>query len=378
MRQLVLPLLLVLFAGAAGAAEPIDPAQAKADPNAPLLWYDVRLFGVEGKGWTETKAPFDRLPAKADGVVRDPVWNLSRRSAGMAVRFVTDAPALHARWTLTSESLALPHMPATGVSGLDLYVKQDGRWRWLGAGRPGSKGTQHQARLVENLPAGKHEFMLYLPLYNGVSSVEVGIAKEKTLFKAEPRPADRQKPIVFYGTSITQGGCASRPGMVHTAILGRRLDYPVINLGFSGNGRMEPEMAQLLAELDPAVYVIECLPNMGAKEVAERTEPLVQTLRKARPKTPILLVEDPTYAHAFLLPNVQKVSSECRGEFRKAYEALTKAGVTDLHYLLGDKLYGDDGEATVDGVHATDLGYQRLADGLQPALTAILRQDKGK
>ena len=205
MRQLVLPLFLFLFVGAIGAAEPIDPAQAKADPNAPLLWYDVRLLGVEGKGWTETKAPFDRLPAKADGVVRDPVWNLSRRSAGMAVRFVTDAPALHARWTLTSDSLAMPHMPATGVSGLDLYVKQEGRWRWLGAGRPGGKGTQHQARLVENLPAGKHEFMLYLPLYNGVSAVEIGIAKEQMLLKAEPRPANRQKPIVFYGTSITQG-----------------------------------------------------------------------------------------------------------------------------------------------------------------------------
>jgi lysophospholipase L1-like esterase len=358
----------------AAAGQVIDPSQAKADDKTALLWYDIRLLGVEGKGWQDTKAPFDRLPGKAEGTVRDPVWNLSRRSAGMAVRFVTEAPVLHARWTLTSESLALPHMPATGVSGLDLYVKdRDGHWHWIGAGRPGGKGTSHQAQLVGGLPAGKREFMLYLPLYNGVSSVEIGIAKGQALAKAEPRPAARQKPIVFYGTSITQGGCASRPGMVHTAILGRRLERPVINLGFSGNGKMEPEMAQLLAELDPAVYVIECLPNMTTQEVAERTEPLVQTLRKARPKTPIVLVEDPNYAHSFLLPDVKQRSTERRAAFRKVYDKLTAAGVAALHYLPGDKQYGDDGEATVDGVHATDLGYARLADAYQPVLEGVLK-----
>src|SRR6185436_14505138 len=146
-------------------------------------------------------------------------------------------------------------------------------------------------------------------------AVELGLPKGAKLAKGDAYPTARRKPIVFYGTSITQGGCASRPGMVHTAILGRRLDRPVINLGFSGNGRMEPEMARLLAELDPAVYVIECLPNMSAKEVEERTEPLVRSIRTARPKTPILLAEDPTYCHAFLLPNVRKVSSERRAEF---------------------------------------------------------------
>src|SRR5262245_7759573 len=192
----------------APAAEGIDPSLAKADPGGTILWYDLGLLDVEGKGWQETKAPFDRLPAKAEGVVREPVWNLSRRSAGMAVRFVTEATTIQTRWTLTSESLAMPHMPATGVSGLDLYVKQDGHWHWIGAGRPGSKGVNHQAQLVNGLPAGKREFLLYLPLYNGVTSVELGIAKEQRLAKAEPRQADKQKPIVFYGTSITQGGCA--------------------------------------------------------------------------------------------------------------------------------------------------------------------------
>jgi len=377
MHRTLLACWMLVVTVQTAAGQVIDPSQARTDDKAAILWYDIRLIGIEGKGWQDTKAPFDRLPAKAEGTVRDPVWNLSRRSAGMAVRFVTEAPVIQARWTLTSESLAMPHMPATGVSGLDLYVKdKDGHWHWIGAGRPGAKGTSHQAQLVGGLPAGKHEFMLYLPLYNGVSAVDIGIAREQALARAEPRPAARHKPIVFYGTSITQGGCASRPGMVHTAILGRRLDRPVINLGFSGNGKMEPEMARLLAELDPAVYVIECLPNMTTQEVTERTEPLVQTLRKAHPKTPLVLVEDPNYAHAFLLSDVKQRSTERRAAFRKAYDKLMAAGVDGLHYIPGDKQYGDDGEATVDGVHATDLGYVRLADAYQGVLERALGDGK--
>src|SRR5262249_29415705 len=156
------------------------------------------------------------------------------------------------------------------------------------------------------------EYLLYLPLYNGVKSVEVGVPKGAALTKASPRPADHAKPLVFYGTSITQGGCASRPGMVHTAILGRRLERPVINLGFSGNGRMEREMAELLAELAPAVYVLDCLPNMDAALVAQRVEPFVRTLRKARPDTPILLVEDRSYTTAFLLDGPKQRNATSR------------------------------------------------------------------
>src|SRR5205807_2479523 len=115
----------------------LDPKLATEDPNGNLLWYDILQLDVEGKPWSDTKEPFDRLPAKAENVVRKPVWDLSRNSAGMCVRFVTDSTTIHARWTLRSANLAMPHMPATGVSGLDLYVKgDDGKWMWLANGRP--------------------------------------------------------------------------------------------------------------------------------------------------------------------------------------------------------------------------------------------------
>ena len=207
-------------------------------------------------------------------------------------------------------------MPATGVSGLDLYVKtESGPWRWVAVGQPQDASTS-TVTLVSGLPEGKREFLLYLPLYNGVSAVEIGIPGDRKLEKGAPRPASHRPPIVFYGTSITQGGCASRPGMAHTAILGRRLDRPVINLGFSGNGLMEPEMATLLAELDPAVYVLDCLPNMTAELVTERVEPFVRTLRKARPSTPIVLAEDRTYSNAPVVPEPLRTEpvQPCRAE----------------------------------------------------------------
>jgi hypothetical protein len=357
---------------AAGNARQEKSNEKKAVPST--RWVDVRDLGVEGKGWTDTKSFFDRLPAKAEGVVPPSVWGLGRDSAGLLVRFTTDATTIQARWTVISGRLAMPHMPATGVSGLDLYVKaDDGRWRWLGVGQPQDKKT-NTSTLVSGLPEGRREFLLYLPLYNGVSSVELGVPEGRTIEQTAARAEVRKKPIVFYGTSITQGGCASRPGMVHTAILGRRLDRPVINLGFSGSGRMEPQMAILLAELDPAVYVLDCLPNMSAAEVAERVEPFVRNLRKAHPQTPIVMAEDRFYTNGTVLPGPRKHNDDNHAALKVAYGHLLAGGIKGLYYLPGAVQLGDDGEDTVDGSHPTDLGFMRMADAFAPVLAEALNQ----
>lgn len=362
---------LLTQAGLCCAGEAIDKSKAKPDEKANILWYDLQNLDVEGKGWADTKSFYDRLPTKAEGVVRAPVWGLSRNSTGLCARFVTDATAIHARWTLVSDRIAMPHMAATGVSGLDLYVKtDDGRWHWLAVGQP--KEMTNKAQLVSGIPAGKREYLLYLPLYNSVSSVEIGLAEDASLARADPYGPGHRKPIVFYGTSITQGGCASRTGMVHSAILQRRLNYPVINLGFSGNGKMEPEMATLFAELDPAVFVLDCLPNMNPADVTERVEPFVRTLRQTRPDTPILLVEDRNYTDSFLIASKRQRNQQSQAELKKAYDRLTAAGVKNVHYLKGEHLLGDDGEGTVDSSHPTDLGFLRQADAFEAALRPLL------
>ncbi len=361
------------------AGEAIDPSKGKLTEDRSTRWFDLRVLDIEGQGWRETKAPFDRLPATAEGKVRDAVWGLSRQSAGLCARFETDATSVKAKWTLTSANLAMPHMPATGVSGLDLYVRsEDGFWRWLANGRPAAQ--TNEVTLAGNIPLRrrpntKREFLLYLPLYNGVSAVEIGLPEAATLTKAEPyRNEDKspRKPIVFYGTSITQGGCASRPGMVHTAILQRKLEHPVINLGFSGNGRMEQEVVNFMAEIDASCFVIDCLPNIEAREVAERTEPLVHTLRKAWPTTPILLVEDRTYSDSFLVESKRDRNESSRHALHSAHQRLLGGGIKHLFYLEGDFLLGSDNEGTVDSSHPTDLGFMRQADAFEQVLRPIL------
>ncbi len=348
-------------------------AQAAANPAPNVQWTDVRNLGMEGQGWSQTRAPFDRLPYRAEGVVRDAVWSLSRHSAGLHARFVTDATEIRARWSLTSANLAMPHMAATGVSGLDLYAKDDqGHWRWLAVGRP-DKPT-NDVVLVSGLPAQRREYLLYLPLYNGTQSAEIGVPSGNELVPAGPWGTGSRQPLVFYGTSILHGACASRPGMTHAAILGRRFQFPHINLGFSGNGKMEPEMAALLAELDPSVYVLDCLPNMNATEVAERVEPFVRTLRRAHPKTPIILVEDRTYADAFLVASKRERNDSSRAALQAAFQRLRKSGIRDLHYLAGAALLGEDGEGTVDSSHPNDLGFMRQADAHARVLGPLLRR----
>ncbi len=373
MWKLTIGLLLLTFSTTTFAGEAVDPEKGTWDEKQAVRWYDVSVVDVEGQGWMDVKSPFDRLPVKAEKTVRSAVWGLSQHSAGILVRFTTDASTIKGKWTLTSKNLAMPHMPATGVSGLDLYVNTEKGWRWLAVGQP-KVFPINTATLVSGLPNGKRDYLLYLPLYNGVKSVQLGLPNGATLYQSNPRPKAQQKPLVFYGTSITQGGCASRPGMVHTAILGRKLNRPVINLGFSGNGRLELEVAALLAELDPAVYIIDCLPNVAEKDVAARTEPLVQTLRKSRPETPILLVEDRTYTNAFLIPSKQQRNTTSRAAFKAAFERLKNSGVKHLYYLEGEHLIGDDGEGTVDSSHPTDLGFLRQAEAFEKALKPLLEQ----
>ncbi len=345
-------------------------APALAQETA-ITWKDAKSLTIEGQGWSETDSPYDRFPAKAKTTVRSAVWSLSRHSAGICVRFRSSATAIHAKWKLTSAKLEMPHMPATGVSGIDLYAQDDsGRWRWVANGRPSKQ--ENSSKLVSGLTAGHRQFLLYLPLYNGVTEVQIGVPEGSLLEPATPRPTGKVKPIVFYGTSITQGGCASRPGMVHTAIVGRWLNRPVVNLGFSGNGRMEKEVAELMTEIDAACYVIDCLPNINAKHVTERTATVVEILKTARPAVPIVLVEDRNYTDSVFVASKAKRNRDSQEALRIEFGKLTKSGVKGLFYLEGKELLGDDGEGTVDSSHPTDLGFMRQAKAFHKVLKPIL------
>ncbi len=351
------------------ATEPAaTPAAAPAEPA--LTWHDVTTWGLEGRafGDMERKRWFDRFPAVADGKVTAAVWDLSRDSTGMMVRFRTDAAAIWANYTLMKQQLNGPNMTPIAASGLDLYGRDDtGRWRWVGVTRPASQTVRQE--IIGGLAPGFREYALYLPLRNGIESLSVGVPPSA---RFEPLPPRSERPIVFYGTSINHGASASRPGMVHTAILGRRFDRPVMNFGFGGNGRMDAAVGELLIMIDAAVFVIDCLPNMNAAQVRERTIPLVNQLRAAHPSTPIVLVEDRRYTNVWIQPNRDKGHTANHAALRESYEKLQAAGVTGLFYIPGDDLLGHDGEGAIDGSHPNDLGFMRQADVMEPIIRAAL------
>ncbi len=336
-----------------------------------LHWFDAKELCIEGKGWPDTRNFYDRLPAKAMGVVRSGLWTLSEDTPGMVVRFVTDATSLSARWTLRKERTALPNMPASGASGLDLYVRFKGEWRWLGAARPDDSGSKEQ-RLTTGMSPGLRECMLYLPIRNGIDKLEIGVP-EGARCEMPPARQNTTKSVVFYGTSIVHGIAASRPGMAYPAILCRRLDCTMINLGFSGNAVCEPEIATLLAELDPSAYMLDPLPNMNAEMVTERMPAFIAKIREAHPKTPIILVENTEMGDAPVNPSRRNGYSASNAVLRKIFEQRVKAGDKKLFYIRGDKLLGTDGEGTVDRVHPSDLGFMRMANEMEPILRRALR-----
>ena len=348
----------------------LDPAMAASKASNPNLdWYDVTKWGIEGRILPDQdrKLWFDRLPSSAEGKVTDAVWNLSRDSAGMMARFKTSSSAISVHYKVRKSQLGMPHMPATGVSGIDLYARDnDGKWKWVQVTKPATQEVQTE--IIQGLEPGVREYAAYLPLYNGIEFLKIGVEKGASFEGLAPRG----KPIVFYGTSITHGACASRPGMVHTNILGRKLDMPIVNLGFSGNGRMDQAVGEYLVQLDAAVFVIDCLPNMQPADVTAKCEPLVKQLRAAKPNTPIVLVEDRRFTNDWITPKKRQFHTDNHAALRKAYDSLVAQGIEKLFYIHGDSLYGDDTEGATDASHANDLGFMRQADVFEPVLRKAL------
>lgn len=365
--------IVTLFTVLASAAAQEIPADALsptlANEAKGVLWFDALLLPFEGRPYSDTNSPFDRLPSNMEGIVEPYVWQLGKQSSGMAVRFITNAKQFEARWSLTKEQLGMTHMPATGVSGLDLYIREGDSYRWAGVGRP-ARQIGASEMFLDFAEMAPREYILYLPLYNGVQSLEIGIPSGAYIAPAPPRPAARTKPVVFYGTSITQGACASRPGAAYTAIISRALDRSHINLGFSGNGKMYPEFVDLLARIDAECYVIDCVPNMTPELVDERAAGFLRGLRAAKPTTPIIVVES-------LLPP-HRAYNESRANYpernarlRAAYEQVVQPN-EPWFYVRGDDLIGNDGEGTADGIHPSDLGFMRISEELIPVIEQAL------
>lgn len=329
---------------------------------------------VHGRWWhSELKDTYHRLPPRAEKAVRTSVWNLSHQSAGLSLVFHTNAPSIQVRYKV-SGGLNMFHMPTTGVSGLDLYATDaNGALRWCASKFNLSfKDTIHYEFKDLTYFTGQdrgYDFELFLPLYNEVTWMEVGVPEGYDVYFL---PCTEEPPIVVYGTSITQGACASRPGMAWTNIVHREMAYPVINLGFSGNALIEEAVFHYLSEIDARLFIIDCLPNMST----ERSELIyprllrgVEILRE-KSQAPILLVEH-NYANGVSSQQSVDWYTYSNAEQRRAFTDLTAKGVKGLHLLTHAEL-GFTQDSMVEGIHPNDLGMRQYADAYLRKIHEIL------
>jgi lysophospholipase L1-like esterase len=348
-------------------------SQLSAQETPDYLWHNPleTLTKIEGQGWSGIG--YNRLPDAAETLVRNPVWSLSRHAAGLSIRFITDADSLQIAYEVDG-NIAMTHMPATGVSGVDLYGKNDaGNWLWYRGKHTFGETVQFHYKTSESPKRGR-EYRLYLPLYNTCKNLKIGIPKGSAITFL---PQRKEKPIVVYGTSIAQGACASRPGMAWTNILGRKLDYPVVNLGFSGNGRLESEVLKFVTDVSAEIYVLDCLPNLGPNktnteaEIKKRLRNSIQDIRSKRPEAKILLTQHAGYSDGEVDGARRSVYVTLNKWTTEIFIELERNGFRNL-YMLAKKEISLSNDAFVDGTHPTDLGMDQYARAYEIKLNGIL------
>jgi lysophospholipase L1-like esterase len=350
----------------------------KLDPNMRIQqsidqhfsWYSPleQPFHVAGFGWLNEEKRYRRLPVKPDWILPEAVNSLANCTAGGQIRFTTNAVSLAIKVKL-SGAANMYHMPATGQCGFDCYIGAPGEQLYYGTTLYDHKQTGYENVIYTNMERESRILTLNFPLYQGVEEVWIGLDPAAQI--GPPLAYDSSEKIIFYGTSITQGGCASRPGMAYTNILSRRMNREFLNLGFSGNGKGEPELAHILAEIpDPACLVLDYEANCVSTEKLQTTLPdFIAIYRDKHPLIPILVISRITYAKEKFQAQMM-LDKENRKQVQiRTVEQLRERGDANIYFYDGSNLLGEDAyECTVDGIHPTDLGFMRMADGLTPFL----------
>ncbi|MDD3033572.1 MAG: SGNH/GDSL hydrolase family protein [Bacteroidales bacterium] len=348
---LLITLSLTLFVTRATAQKPEN-----------MKYTDAKELMLLGKGFTNTDSYYTRLPVDLKDEIRPEVWSLGKNSAGLAVRFSSNSTAIAVKWTVMN-NFRMNHMPETGIKGVDLYtLEDDGKWYYMGTGRP--TGKENSSVLISNMEAKQREYIAYLPLYDGTEKLEIGVDSTANLTKPQRDvlvKKDNDDAILIYGTSITQGGCASRPGMVYSSIIGRMLGREVINLGFSGNAKMDKSLAKAICRVNTNTIVLDCLPNTTAQMLRDSAYTFIRMILDAKPAAKIYMVENPRFPYLRYNKERIKELSEEDLVWKSIYERFRKEKCRNIYYIKGKELAGTDNEATVDGVHMTDLGFLRYA-----------------
>ena len=343
-------------------------------PEKEWQWLDPTEspFRLVGFAWFAQDRVYRRLPLKPRWPLPAGVNSLANCTAGGQIQFRTASPRVAVKVELAGPS-GMYHMPATGQSGFDCYLGPPKKTLYRSTAKFGPAEKKYECALYDFPETDPLNVTLNFPLYQGVRSVEVGVEPGASV--EAPPPYDDPRPIIVYGTSITQGGCAARPGLCYTNILSRRLNRPFINLGFSGSGRGEPEVARVVAEIpDPAAFVLDYEANAGSNNILQNTlEPFIAILREAHPETPILVVSR-TRTSGEMFSQAALEGTRARREFqRETVKRLRAEGDDRVFFHDGGELMGEDfHECTVDGGHPHSMGFWLMAKGLAPVMERVL------
>lgn len=347
--------------------------------EATVKWTNpLEQNAVQGRVQTFSESNYYRLPGFLESEVRAPVWRLGKQAAGLYIDLETEADTLYIRYGVKG-NFDMPHMPATGVSGVDLYGfnAENQQWGWA----PGkySFGDTVSYFYSDFSKKETSSYRLYLPLYNEIEWLEIGTPSAHAVtYKTKEDKA----PIIIYGTSIAQGACATRPGMAWTNILNRELNYPLVNLGFSGNGKLEQPILDLIKIQKPSMVILDCLPNLRArneKEVEELKgliDNAIETIRSHHPEVPILMAEHSTgFNNQFLSHTFQENAEKLIQVARERVNAHRAQGDAHL-FLLPNGDFQMDADVTVDYVHPNDIGMRNIATAYKNVILKILGAEK--
>ncbi len=374
----------LLFAMAAVAS--LMPVSVFADEaEKPWKYVDAQDLRIINKAWSasETAGKYTRLPSFLKDSVRSTLWDRQMCSSGIGVRFATNSKRVAIKYELLLNT-HMVHMADTGLKGVDLYVFEgDSAWRHVNTIRPYLKKDIQEVEdmgkfiientFLSNFDGEMHEYMVYLPLYDGVKEMWIKVDEDAEITKGDFDLIDSDRKIIAYGTSILQGGCASRTGMVSTNIMSRRLNAEIVNLGFSGDGKMDFCMARAMADVkDVDLYLIDPVPNCTEMMCDTLTYDFVSILAKAHPDTPIVMLEGPMYPYARYDSFFKNYLPAKNAAFRRNYDRLKADGYKNVYYVESVMLDGAEDDGTVDGIHLTDLGFLHYANLLTPKLKEIL------
>lgn len=367
------PLFIAL---AAAGLWPWSATAQDAKEEQPWTYVDAQDLRVINKGFTDTERTYARLPKWLEDSVRPTLWERQQCASGIAVRFATDSKRIGVKYNLFYNA-HMAHMADTGIKGTDLYIFEgDSEWRHVNTNRPYLKDKDTkmcEATYVENLDGKMHEYMVYLPLYDGVDNLKIKVDSGAVITPGRVDLISSDNRIVAYGTSILQGGCASRTGMSPTAIISRELNCEVINLGFSGEGKQDPCLARAMAAIpDVDIYLIDPVPNCTEMQCDTLTYDFIKILRTARPEAKIVMLEGPLYPYSRYDSFFGSYLPKKNAAFRRNYERLIAEDPRNLYYVTSEGLDGPEDDGTVDGIHLTDLGFRHYADKMTPILRALL------